>query len=266
MSIRNQLRINHFVRSNFLILTFVFILFACNPKEPEWRSIFNGEDLTGWTPKFAGFPLGENYRNTFRVEDGLLKVSYDEWAGFNQEFGHIFYEEEFSNYRMRFEYRFVNEQVPGGPGWAFRNSGIMLHCQPPETMTIDQDFPVSVEGQILGGNGTDDRTTANVCTPGTNVVIDGELVTRHCINSSSSTFHGDQWVTMEVEVIGSESVKQWINDELVFELTLPQLDPRDENAQKLVVDENNLLISRGYVSLQAESHPVHFRNIEVMEL
>ena len=142
----------------------------------------------------------------------------------------------------------------------------MLHCQDPKTMAVDQDFPVSIEGQLLGGNGNDPRTTANVCTPGTNVVIDGELVTNHCINSSSKTFHGDQWVTVEVEVLGSESIKQYVNGELVFELTEPQLDPRDEDAQKLITDENNLLISKGYISLQAESHPIHFRKIEVMEL
>ena len=241
-------------------------LFSCEPKKNEWRSIFNGKDLTVWTPKFAGYPLGENLRNTFRVEDGMLKISYDEWEDFNEEFGHIFYEEEFSRYRIRVEYRFVDDQVKNGPGWAFRNNGIMLHCQDPKTMAVDQDFPVSIEGQLLGGNGNDPRTTANVCTPGTNVVIDGELVTNHCINSSSKTFHGDQWVTVEVEVLGSESIKQYVNGELVFELTEPQLDPRDEDAQKLITDENNLLISKGYISLQAESHPIHFRKIEVMEL
>ncbi len=253
----------------FKILAIGFItlfLVSCGPKKNEWRSIFNGKDLTGWTPKFAGYPLGENFRNTFLVEDGMLKISYDEWEDFNEEFGHIFYEEEFSRYRIRVEYRFVDDQVNNGPGWAFRNNGIMLHCQDPKTMAIDQDFPVSIEGQLLGGNGNDPRTTANVCTPGTNVVIDGELVTNHCINSTSKTFHGDQWVTVEVEVLGSESIKQYVNGELVFELTEPQLDPRDEDAQKLITDENNLLISKGYISLQAESHPIHFRKIEVMEL
>ena len=248
-----------------LIITILFFV-SCGPKKNEWRPIFNGKDLTGWTPKFAGYPLGENLRNTFRVEDGMLKISYDQWDDFNEEFGHIFYEEEFSRYRIRVEYRFVDDQVTNGPGWAFRNNGIMLHCQDPKTMTVDQDFPVSIEGQLLGGNGNDPRTTANVCTPGTNVVIDGELVTNHCINSSSKTFHGDQWVTVEVEVLGSESIKQYVNGELVFELTEPQLDPRDADAQKLITDENNLLISKGYISLQAESHPIHFRKIEVMEL
>ncbi|XOV91385.1 MAG: family 16 glycoside hydrolase [Bacteroidota bacterium] len=91
-------------------------------------------------------------------------------------------------------------------------------------------------------------------------------MTRHCINSSSKTFHGDQWVTVEVEVMGSDSIKQWVNGELVFKLTDPQYDPRDEDAQKLITDENNLLISKGYISLQAESHPIDFKKIEVMEL
>ncbi|XOV91386.1 MAG: DUF1080 domain-containing protein [Bacteroidota bacterium] len=153
-------RISHRATGFLLVSSILyFLMTACgqqtSKQEPEWRSIFNGKDLTGWTPKFVGYPLGENYKNTFRVEDGLLKVRYDKWEDFNEVFGHIFYEKELSKYRIRVEYRFVGDQVKEGPGWAYRNNGIMLHCQDPKTMSIDQDFPVSIEGQLLGGNGED---------------------------------------------------------------------------------------------------------------
>jgi Domain of Unknown Function (DUF1080) len=160
-----------------------------------WISLFNGHDLTGWTPKIKGYELGENFGNTFRVEDGVLKVSYDHYTQFNRKFGHIFYKDKFSHYRLRIEYRFVGEQCPGGEGWATRNSGVMLHCQPPNTIAKDQDFPVSIEVQFLGGLGKGPRSTGNLCTPGTHVVMGGELIKRHCTNSRSPTLDGDQWVT-----------------------------------------------------------------------
>ncbi|MCY4182995.1 MAG: DUF1080 domain-containing protein, partial [Gammaproteobacteria bacterium] len=170
-------------------------------QEGRWVSLFNGENLEGWTPKFVGFPAGVNHLDTFRVEDGLLTVSYDNWAGFNGEFGHLFHERSFSHYRLRVEYRFVGGQVSDAPqwGWAFRNNGMMLHSQTPESMTLDQEFPVSIEAQLLGGYGGDSaepRPTANVCTPGTHFRLQGELITEHCTYSTSGTYHGDQWVTL----------------------------------------------------------------------
>ncbi len=252
-------------------LLFVFMFFSCSKSEKdaaenEWISLFNGKDLTGWKIKFAGHGLNDNYKNTFRVEDGVFKVSYDLYENFDGKFGHIFYDKKFSSYKIRVEYRFIGDQVPGGPGWAIRNNGIMLHCQPPESMTKDQKFPVSIEAQMLGGNGTDERPTGNVCTPGTHIVMNGELVTRHCTNSKSKTYHGDQWITMEVEVRGSSTIKQFVNGELVLEYEKPQLDEKDADAKKLIKPGMDLMLSEGYISLQAESHPIEFRKIELLEL
>lgn len=231
----------------------------------DWQSIFNGKNLDGWSVKITGHDYKDNYGDTFRVEDGLLKVSYDKYTKFDTKFGHIFYKEKFSHYRLRLEYRFVGEQCPGGPGWATRNSGIMFHCQDPATMRKEQEFPVSVETQFLGGLGKGNRTTGNVCSPGTNIVMGGKLITVHCNSSKSKTYDGDQWVKAEIEVHGSGKVKHYINGEMVLEYEQVQYDERDKDAAKLV-KEKKLLIEEGYISLQAESHPVHFRNIEVLRL
>ncbi|HVR73620.1 MAG TPA: DUF1080 domain-containing protein, partial [Planctomycetota bacterium] len=224
-------------------------------KEEPWIQLFNGKDLTGWTPKVTGLDLGVNHLDTFRVEGGVLKVAYDKYTRFDEKFGHLFFKEPFSHYRLRIEDRFLGEQCPGGPGWAVRNSGVMLHGQPPETMRKDQSFPVSIEAQFLGGNGKDERPTGNLCTPGTHVVMDGKLVTRHCTNSKSKTFHGDQWVTAEFEVRGSKSIKHFINGELVLAYSEPQYDEGDPDGKKLIKDGKKL-IERGSISLQAESHPL----------
>lgn len=238
---------------------------AQGQNDGEWIQLFNGKNLDNWLIKFTGYELGVNYNNTFRVENGVLKVSYDDWDEWGGEFGHIFYDRSFSHYILRVEYRFVGDQVSGGPGWAFRNNGLMLHSQDPRTMTVDQEFPVSMEAQLLGGDGTHERSTLNLCTPGTNFVMDGELIRRHCTNSSSKTYHGDQWVVAEVEVRGSEVIRHKMDGEVVFEFNDPQYDERDEDAQRLIEARNidNLLIDEGYISLQAESHPTEFRSIEV---
>lgn len=232
----------------------------------EWIQLFNGRDLSGWKVKLAGSELGDNFGNTFRVEDGVMKVAYDRYDSFGNRFGHIFYDRPFSNYLIRVEYRFVGEQCPAGESWAFRNSGIMVHCQSPESMRVEQNFPVSVEVQLLGGDGVNERQTANLCTPGTHVVLDGELWTQHCLNSSSKTYHGDQWVTVEVEVRGNELIRHKVDGQVVLEYTRPQLDDSDEDARRLLEGGSALMLDGGYISLQAESHPIEFRTVELMLL
>ncbi len=234
----------------------------------EWVQLFNGQDLTGWKPKIRYHELGDNYANTFRVEDGLLKVRYDGGYedGFKDTFGHLFHEKEFSHYILRVEYRFVGDQCQGGPGWATRNSGMMLHGEDPAGMAKDQDFPASIEVQILGGNGKDNRTTMNLCTPGTNVVMNGKLFLPHCTNSKSKTYHGEQWVITETEVRGNKVMRHKVDGEVVLEYNDPQLDDRDAHAKELAKKNGGLLLDHGTISLQSESHPIDFRKVEILEL
>ncbi len=219
----------------------------------EWVSLFNGKDLKGWVPKIRGYELGENFGKTFRVVDGLLTVNYDQYDQWNNRFGHLFHEKAYSRYRLRVVYRFVGEQLKGGPGWALRNSGIMIHGQSPESMKQDQKFPDSIEVQLLGGGESGERSTANLCTPGTHVFYKGKLDKRHCIESESGTFRGDQWVTVEIEVRGSEVIRHFVNGKEVIEYEKPQLD-------------NGTLLEKGSISLQSESHPVQFKSVEILPL
>jgi hypothetical protein len=248
------------------------VLVACHaaeePRAPAeaWIPLFNGKDLAGWTPKIRGYEAGVNFADTFRVVDGLLTVAYDGYESFEGRFGHLFHATPYSHYRLRIEYRFVGEQCPGGPGWAWRNSGVMVHGQSLESMTKDQEFPVSIEVQFLGGDGTNARATANLCTPGTNVVFGSELVTRHCTDSSSETYHGDQWVTVEVEVRGHELVQHWLAGVPVLTYSQPQLDPSDADARRLLDAGQPLALAGGTLSLQAESHPIQFRRVELLPL
>ncbi len=228
--------------------------------------MFNGKDLTGWTPKIRYAKAGENVGNTFRVQHGKIVVSYDAYDDFNERFGHLFYNTQYGYYRIRLQYRFIGEQVKNGPGWAYRNSGIMVHGQTAESMGKDQDFPVSIEVQLLGGDGKNPRTTCNLCTPGTHVVREGKLFTQHCLNSTSKTYHGDQWVHAEVLVLGDSLIVHYANGEEVLRYENPQIGGGNVDAQETKWGTNGQLISKGTISLQSESHPVEFRKIEILNL
>lgn len=257
-------------------LVFFTSLVACGPtdtksapeeaEEKEWTPLFNGKTLDGWTPKITGQPPGENMGNTFRVEDGLLTVGYDAYDEFDRQFGHLVSDTTFSHYVVAVEYRFVGDQAPGGPDWATENSGIMLHSQSAETITREQDFPISIEVQLLGSAGQDERPTANLCTPGTHVVMADTLTTTHCIDSSSKTYPGNEWVRVEARVLGDSLVQHRVNGTPVLEYTEPQIGGGSVAHADPSVKQDGTMLTSGHIALQSESHPIQFRAVEVLNL
>jgi hypothetical protein len=232
----------------------------------DWLQLFNGRNLDGWHVKIRGHALDDNFGDTFGVENGVLRVNYGSYEAFDERFGHIFYERPFSYYRIAVEYRFIGDQAAGGPSWARRNSGIMLHSPPPESMGEDQNFPISIEIQLLGGLGEGPRTTANLCTPGTNVVMDGRLVTRHCTQSTSKTYDGDQWVRVEAVVLGASLIRHEVEGETVLQYEMPQIGGGNVDGYDPKYKKDGELLDGGYISLQSESHPVEFRKVELLNL
>jgi hypothetical protein len=243
----------------------------------EWMSLFNGKDLTGWDIKIAGEPLDSNYKNTVRVEDSMLRIVYDQYKTFDGKYGHIYYQTPYSYYKIKFQYRFTGNQTPGGATWNVRNSGVMVHSQSAKSVNIGQDFPVSVEVQLLGGLGNGERSTGNVCTPGTQVYMNGSLRTDHCISSSSKTYNGDQWVSMEVDVLGDSIIRHIVEGDTVLTYEKPEIGGGfvgptyswthahiTDSAYWLAKDKTPL--KEGYIALQAESHPIDFRRIELLNL
>lgn len=231
-----------------------------------WIPIFNGKDLEDWDIKIRGHELNDNFANTFQVEDGILKVNYDGYEKFDETFGHIFYKKPFSHYLIRAEYRFVGEQAHEGPGWATRNNGLMLHSQSAASMGLDQDFPISIEVQLLGGLGTGPRPTANLCTPGTHVEMADTLFTSHCIPSGSQTYDGDQWVNVEVLVLGDSLFTHIVEGDTVLQYTKPQMGGGVVGGHDPALKVDGKILTGGFIALQGESHPTEFRKIEVLDL
>ena len=232
----------------------------------EWHSLFNGRDLSGWTVKINKHPLGDNYADTFRVEDGVIKVAYDRYGKFDEQFGHLYSNQAYSNYILRLEYRITGTAVADSPSWAKLNSGVMIHSQSPLTIGLNQPWPASMEFQFLAAGATAGRQTGNVCTPGTNLELKGKLVTDHIIDSTSKFFPLDEWVAVEVEVHGNAEVIHRVNGIEVLRYQHPQLDPREDSAKALMAAGAPLQLSFGHIALQAESQPVWFRNIRIRQL
>lgn len=252
-----------------LALAVALLLPASADAAEHWKPLFNGRNLDGWIVKINHRPLGENWRDTFRVKDGVLTVAYDQYDRFKDEFGHLFYRSPYSNYRLRLEYRLMGPQLPGAPAWAVRNSGVMLHSQAPETMALDQTFPVSVEAQLLAGAPGETRSTGNVCTPGTFISIAGVRLAEHCRNSSAQTYPEGRWVRFEVEVRGARLVRQTVEGQTVLEygdLRLAPAEFADLHADASKLGDGSAPLDRGWIALQSEGHPVEFRRVELLEL
>lgn len=234
----------------------------------EWNSLFNGTDLSGWIPKITKHEVGANPHDTFRVEDGILKVSYDGYEKFDGQYGHLYSEKSYSHYKLRMEYKFVGEMMSDAPHFVNLNSGFMVHSQSAHEMLRDQDFPVSVEFQFLADEGKGPRSTGNLCTPGTTVVIDDELIMRHIVQSSAPTFPADRWIAVEIEVRGGQEIIHRVEGEEVLRFEAPTLDPTDRRfgGRELSQTAPSLLLESGHIALQAEGQGIWFRNIEIMVL
>jgi Domain of Unknown Function (DUF1080) len=248
----------------FLLVIFLFSSFSTRDNKEKWVALFNGKNLDGWTMKIVGHPLGVNFGNTFRVENGILSVRYDQYKSFDNTFGAIYYKKEFSNYRLKVEYRFVGETAPGAPSWGYRDSGVQYHCQAPESLGLKQNFPVCLEYNLHGGNGKDENPVGDICTSGTMADIHGKKNESFCTPPFvKRTFHGDQWVTLEIEVRGN-TIKHFVNGEEILQFENPRYNPEHELGKTFIKRSGNSLTS-GYISLQSNSHPIDFRKIEIME-
>ncbi|CAN5719657.1 hypothetical protein BH10BAC3_BH10BAC3_19530 [soil metagenome] len=265
--------IKHYSRLLFLFL----LLFRCfissfAQTEADWQSLFNERNLKGWDVKIAGHRVGDNYNNTFGVKDSMLRVSYENYETFGDNFGHLFYKNPFSYYILRFQYRFTGEQAKGGPDWGVRSGGVLLHAQSAKSMTINQDYPFSLELQLLGGVGKGERRTANACTNGTRVQMNGKLSMAHCVSSTSKTYNGDQWVQVSVMVLGDSLVSHIVEGDTVISYEKPIIGAGMVNKELHVdnpaywIEQEGKPLGEGYIAIQAKSQPIDFKNIQILNL
>jgi hypothetical protein len=255
------------MRKSLLFVLSTIMILACSTSKKstvgKWTPLFNGKNLDGWTIKISGQPIGVNHLNTFVVEDGILKIKYDNYKTFDNQFGGLYTKKAYTNYRFKAEYRFVGETTPGAPSWGYRDSGVQFHCQDPASLDLKQNFPICLEYNLHGGNGKDDRPVGEICLTGTLVDIQGKP-SKGCNPALiKRTIHGDQWATLEIDVQG-DHIKQYINGEEIIAYDNPRFDPNHEKG-KTFIKNGVANLNSGFISLQSNSHPIQFRKIEIME-
>ena len=274
---KNNLRI-------FCLLLITLFFQSCNNNESkqeiskeDWETLFNGKDLTGWDIKIKDHPLNENFKNTFRIEDSMIRVVYNDYEKFDNQFGHLYSHKPYSYYKLKLQYRFVGDHLADAPEWADRNSGVMIHSQSAQSMNLHQDFPVSLEFQFLCGNGKDTVPTGNVCTPGTFITYNGKTFLGHIQNSNSKTFLKNEWINAEAEVYGDSLIRHIINGDTVLTYTNAMIGEGFVNnslswttasiTDSVVwINKANTPLKEGHIALQAESQPIDFRRIEILDL
>lgn len=258
------------VRIILATMTILILISGCSEKkspDSEWIQLFNGRDINDWIVKIHHHEPEVNFGNTFRVEDGVIKVRYDQYGDYNDQFGHLYYKTPFSHYHLVVEYRFFGKLHKGAPEYTLRNSGVMFHSQDPRKMLKEQNWPISVEMQFLAG--LDDgkpRPTGNMCSPGTEIVYEGKKYDGHCLESSSKTYSVDEWVRAELIVLGDSLITHIINGDTVLQYSKPTMAKGVVMRYDSVEWQVGMPLKSGYIALQSEGQPIDFRKVELRNL
>lgn len=254
----------------FILTAIAVVVFACSSQkaaESEWVKLFNGKDVNDWIVKIHHHEAGVNAQNTFRVEDGIIKVRYDQYGDFNDQFGHLYYKTPFSHFHLIVEYRFFGQLQKGAPEYTLLNSGVMFHSQDPRSMPKEQNWPISVEMQFLAGLGDGEpRPTGNMCSPGTDIEYQGKKHDEHCLNSSSKTYAADEWIKAELIVLGDSLITHIINGDTVLQYSKPTMGGGVVNGYDSTLWQPGKPLTAGYIALQSEGQPIDFRRVELRNL
>jgi hypothetical protein len=257
--------------TKYISILLILFLMACQSTKTteadEWVDLFNGQDINDWIVKIHHHDVGENFGNTFRVEDGLIKVRYDQYGDFNDQFAHLYFKKPFSRYHLKMEYKFTGELQAGAPDYTMLNSGVMFHSQDPNTMPKEQNWPISVEMQFLAGlDDGEPRPTGNMCSPGTDIVYRGEVYKGHCLNSSSKTYDKDEWISAELIVLADSLITHIINGDTVLQYSKPTMGGGVVNGYDSLLWKPGMALKAGFIALQSEGQPIDFRNVKLKEL
>ena len=221
---------------NILIL-FLFSLcyYSCN--NPETRSLFNGEDLSGWHIDVPEMDKDPQARNPFIVREGML-------VSLGTPPGHLITDENFENYKLEVEYRFAGE-----PG----NCGVLVHASTPRAL-YDM-FPKSIEVQMMHENAGDFWCIVEDITvpemekrrgPKENWgITEGKERRIRNLTEDSENPVGE-WNNMIIEC-RNDSITVWVNGDLVNQ-------------------GFNATAQTGNIALQAEGAEVEFRKVELTNL
>ncbi len=124
-------------------------LISAAPAASEWRDLFNGRDLEGWTVTLQGKAEGEDPDRFVQVRDGMIHMYPDTDPAATVPFGVITHEDVFSRFHLVFEYRWLEKRFAPRKE-ALRDAGLLYHAS-----ATDKVWPDSVEYQVQEGDSAD---------------------------------------------------------------------------------------------------------------
>ncbi len=283
-------------------LTTVF----AGPNDSNWIQMLRKGDtkLSDWTPKIQGHAAGENPYNSFsygETSDGQPRLIVTDTVSNTSSYGygHLFYKTAYSDYIVRAKYHFpTKESFAGGAGsWTIQNNGLMLHCQSAASMDKGQDYPKSIENQLIGywsyGDGSPpNTTTSNLCLVNTSVNYHGQWYSdgtgHHCTqskfhslaydssttpakgaNSTNATWPGkDIWEYAMDRVIDSTSMTFYMRSrpDTAWDSVLGVTQIRLGLTNTSSGPGSTTALGSGYISIQMEGTSTEFASIEVLNL
>ena len=196
------------------------------------RSLFNGQDLSGWHSDVPAADTNPRLPSPVVVRNGLL-------VSLGEPRGHLLTDSIHQNYRLEVEYRFAAK-----PG----NAGVLVHASTPRALY--SMFPRSLEVQLMHENAGDfwcivediqvpemERRRGPPAQWGT---TEGKARRIHNRTDASDKQVGE-WNTMVIEAVG-RAIRVWVNGDLVN-------------------DGWEATADHGRIALQSEGSEVEFRRL-----
>jgi hypothetical protein len=248
---------------------------AAGTEDEQWTTLFNGENLDGWTVSRGNEP-GQTAEEIFQVTDGMLHVYKGAAQGSAQSIATIRTNDSYGNYVFQFEYMWAtNRFVPRAN--VDRDAGILFHlCN-----NLNAVWPDSLEFQMgsspLNGEwvtgdifmiGSLPRAQTTSILSGNNFVFaEPEMGgTRRSIGAPNGYERGrtnvrldrpTEWNTIELTVRGATEAEFKLNGVVVN-----RLFDMERNVGGGVFQP----LDSGPIALQAEYAELFYRNIRLREL
>ncbi len=138
---------------------------AAVEKEEGFKTIFNGQNWDGWYLKIRSGDE-EMARKVYAIEDGVIHVFNDAFpeeynldTGANDTHGLFYTEKAYTNYVLRFEYKWGTKKANNFSQWQY-DAGVYYH------VTDDRIWPVGIEYQIRYDHTKDRNHTGDLIRPG----------------------------------------------------------------------------------------------------
>ncbi|GAC25578.1 hypothetical protein GMES_3300 [Paraglaciecola mesophila KMM 241] len=241
----------------------------------KWVSLFNGNDLQGWQTFVSYQPKDSKYQDpdylpvrgvnndpkkVFSVQDGLLRISGEEWGGISTI-------KEYENFHLKFDVKWGDKKWPPRENLP-RDSGVLYFAvgEPGASMN---HWMRSHEMQIQVGDSGDYHS------------LDGVLIDTHCGDANDGDWHFYRYapdmplcedIANRVLKLGEyeSPIGQWDTMEVIADnkVVIHKINGREvfrAYHSRQVIDGKQVPLTKGKIEFQSEGAEVFYRNIRIKQ-